>query len=326
MKIDIYAHILPPKARAALDRCGGAIQLTGKLTSLWDMEQRLRIMDRFEDLSQVLVGGGTPKSATPAQEAEVAAIANEEVAEIVARNPTRFPAGVATLPYKDPELMLREAERALKDLKLKGVLMPAPAYGKPIDQAEFLPLYELLARHDLPVWLHPARTPVPEYKGEDKSRYGMWLLWGYPYESTLAMTRLVFSGVMQKYPNLKMVIHHAGAMVPFFQERIVSFFNSWEMTGKENYKAGLNKEPLDYFKLFYVDTAVNGNSKALALACDFYGAGRVLFGSDFPYDAENGYLATKHAIDAVEAMKISKVDKQKIFETNARKLLNLPAA
>ncbi|MBI4330621.1 MAG: amidohydrolase family protein [Chloroflexi bacterium] len=323
MKIDIYSHIMTPKYLDLINRYGGAIQLMAGVTSLWSLEDRFRVMDKFPDVIQVLVPGATSRNITAAQEKELARTTNEEVAGLLVKYPDRFIASAAALPYKDPDAMMREAERALKDLKLKGVLMSTPLEGKPIDRPEFMPLYALMEQHDLPVWLHPARPPTPEYKGEEKSAYDMWLLWGWPYESTLAMTRLVFSKVLQKHPKLKMIIHHAGAMVPFFRGRIANFYGSWETTGKENHKAGLENEPLEYFRQFHVDTAVGGSAEALICAHSFYGAGGMLFGTDFPYDAENGYLSTRHGIDAIEGMDIPEKERQQIFETNARKLLNL---
>lgn len=323
MKIDIYAHIMTPKYLELINRYGGAIQIMARVTALWNLEDRFCVMDKFPDVIQVLVPGGTPRNVTAAQEIELARTTNDEVAELVAKYPDRFIASAAALPYKDPDAMLREAERAIKDLKLKGVLMSTPLEGKPIDRPELMPLYAMMEQHDLPIWIHPARPPTPEYKGEEKSMYDMWLLWGWPYESTLAMTRLVLSRVLEKHPRLKIIIHHAGAMVPFFKDRIANFFGSWEITGKENHAAGLKKPLLDYFRLFYVDTAINGNSDGLMCAHGFYGAGQMLFGTDFPYDAQNGYLGTRHAIDGIEGMHIPESEKQKMFETNAKKLLKL---
>lgn len=323
MKIDAYAHIMTPKYLEALNRYGGAIQLMSGVTALFNLEDRLRVMDNFKDVTQVLVPGATPRNITAVQEAELAKIANEDVAELVVKHPDRFIAAIGVLPFQDPAAMMREAEHAINDLKLKGILISSPIEGRPIDLPELMPLYEMMARADLPIWIHPARPPVPEYKGEDKSKYDMWMLWSWPYESTLAMTRLIFSGVLRKNPGLKVIIHHAGAMVPFFKNRIVGFYNSWQMTGKENHKAVLDKEPIDYFRMFYVDTAIGGNADALGMAFRFYGADHVLFGTDMPYDDKNGYRATRGAIDAINSMDISEADKQKIFEGNARRLLNL---
>ncbi|MDP2719230.1 MAG: amidohydrolase family protein [Dehalococcoidia bacterium] len=324
MKIDVYSHIMTPKYLEAMGRYGGVIQLIGKLTSLWDVEQRLRVMDKFEGLSQVLVPGGTSKKdITPEQEAELAKIANDEVAEIVAKYPDRFVAAAAVLPLKDIDLSLKEADRAINVLKLRGVHIPTPILGKAVDRPEFFPIFEAMCRYDLPIWLHPSRPPWPEYPGEEKPSYDTWLLWGWPYESTLAMTRMVLSKMLLKLPSLKVIIHHAGAMVPFFSQRIVSVFDSAEITGKQNHTEGLPGDILDYFRKFYVDTAVNGNTSALMCSHGFYGADHILFGTDMPFDSQNGFRATNSAITAIESMNIPEADKVKIFRDNTRKLLKL---
>lgn len=326
MKIDIYSHIITKKYLETLDRYGCDVGGLRKLTSLWDMEVRLRIMERFEDLRQVLVPGWTERvKIAPSKEAELVKIANDEIAEIFVKYPDYFIGAAALLPLGDIDYTLKEVDRAVKDLKFTGVYLPTPADGKPIDRPEFTLLYEKMCDYNLPIWLHPARPPQPEYSGEEKSAYGMWLLWGWPYESTLAMTRLVLSKVLQKFPTLKIVIHHAGAMVPFFSERIASFFDSWRTTGKANYKKGLDKKPLDYFRLFYVDTAINGNTPALMAAHSFYGAEHMLFGTDMPYGAGNSAERIRHTIKAIEGMSIPDSDKLKIFEGNAKKLLGVQA-
>ncbi len=324
MKIDIFSHISTPKYMEAMKKYGVDVRARVKITTLWDMNERFRIMDRFDDLRQVVTPGGNPEAkTTPAQDAELARIANDEVAEIVARHPDRFVGAAALLPLRDIDETLKETDRAIKDLKFKGVHLPTPVYGKPIDRPEFMPLYEKMCHYDLPIWLHPARPPLPEYPGEEKSLYDMFLLWGWPHDSTLAMTRLVMSNVMERFPNLKMIIHHAGAMVPFFSQRILNVYGVGPGMGRGDLLKGLKRPILDYFRRFHVDTAINGNTPALLCAYSFYGADRMYFGTDFPYDAQNGLESTQETIEAIEAMDIPEADKKKIFEANAIKLLKL---
>jgi aminocarboxymuconate-semialdehyde decarboxylase len=152
----------------------------------------------------------------------------------------------------------------------------------------------------------------------------MWHLWGLMVESTNSMTRLVMSGVMERYLKLKIIIHHCGAMVPFFSERITNHYHQSEMRNKTNFTAGLKERPVDYFRRFFTDTAIIGNTSALMCAYDFYGADPMLFGSDSPFDAQLGDYGTRRTIEAIERMDIPAGDKKKIFEDNARKLLRLP--
>src|SRR3990172_4554139 len=137
--IDIYSHILTPGYMEALKKYGVDVQRRVSVITLWDMEERFRIMDRFDGLRQVVVPGGTPAiKATPAQEAELARIANDEVAELVSRHPDRFAGAAALLPLQSMEETLRETNRAIMELRLQGVHLPTPALGRPIDRPEGL--------------------------------------------------------------------------------------------------------------------------------------------------------------------------------------------
>ena len=236
-------------------------------------------------------------------------------------------ADVVTLvdPTSNIDASLNEIDRAVNELKLRGILLRIPINGKPADRAEFFPLYEKMCALNLPIWLHPYKNPkVPDYPDETESKYIIWHMWGLMVESTYSMTRLVFSGVMAKFPKLRIIIHHCGAMVPYFSERISNHYNQSEMRNKTNFTVGLTETPADYFRRFYTDTALIGNTPALMCAYDFYGAEKMLFGTDSPFDAQLGDYGTKRTIRAVEQMDIPEREKRMIFEGNARKLLRLP--
>ena len=215
-------------------------------------------------------------------------------------------------------------DRAIKELNLKGVQLFTPAGGKPLDSPEFLPLYEKMTGYDLPVWIHPARgRHIPDYRDEDHSRYYIYQMFGWPYETTAAMVRLVFSGILEKYPNLKFITHHCGAMVPYFYERITVGQDYAELHLNAKWKRALSRPPIDYFRMFYGDTALNGNSAALMCGYEFFGAEHIVFATDFPYDDEEGDRFTRQVIGSVEAMTVPDEHKNMIFEGNARKLLRL---
>ncbi len=322
--IDVYSHILTPKYMETLKKYGVDVRERVSVKTLWDVEERFRFMDRFPGLKQVIVPGGTPAiKATAAQEAELARIANDEVAELLTRHPDHFIGAAALLPLQDPEETLRETERAVKELHMQGVHLPTPALGRPLDRPEFLLLYEKMCQYDLPIWVHPTRPAFPEYPGESGSVYDTFCIWGWPYESTIAMTRLVLSNVMARYPALKIVIHHAGAMVPFFSDRIVNTYGVAPGMGRQDHTRNVKGDVLAHFRRFYVDTALNGSTPGLMCAYAFYGADHMLFGTDAPYDAQNGFITTRDTITSIEAMAISEVEKQKIFEQNALRLMNL---
>ena len=148
-----------------------------------------------------------------------------------------------------------------------------------------------MAAFDLPVWLHPFRgADITDYATETKSLYEIWWTFGWPYETSVAMSRLVFSGIFDRHPGLKIITHHLGAMAPYFEGRVGP---GWDQLGTrtsdEDYGAvlkRLKKRPIDYFKMFYADTAVFGAYDATVCGLNFFGAGHVLFASDAPFDPE----------------------------------------
>ncbi|OFZ71677.1 MAG: hypothetical protein A2W04_06540 [Betaproteobacteria bacterium RBG_16_64_9] len=327
MKIDIYSHLIPPKLKELVLEKQKTIREITTNVSLYDLDARFRVMDRYPDLVQVLtLPGATPDElAGPAGAAAMARRINDEMAELVDQYPYRFAGGVAVLPTSDIDASLKEIDRAINELKLRGILLRIPINGQPVDRPEFFPLYERMCQLNLPIWFHPQRSPrVPDYPDETESKYIIWHLWGLVVESTYSMTRLVMSGVMEKYPNLKIIIHHCGAMVPYFSERITNHYHQSEMRNKTQFTAELTQRPIDYFRKFFTDTALIGNTSALMCAYGFYGAGQILFGTDSPFDAQLGDYGTRRTIEAIEAMDIPAADKKRIFEDNARELLRLP--
>jgi aminocarboxymuconate-semialdehyde decarboxylase len=327
MKIDIYSHLIPPKLKDLMFEKQKTIRELQTNTSLYDLDTRFRIMDRYPDLVQVLtVPGATPDElAGPEGAVDLSRRINDEMAELVFKYPYRFAGGVAVLPIGDIDASLKEIDRAVNELKLRGIVLRIPINGKPVDRAEFFPLYEKMCALNLPIWFHPHKSPkAPDYPDEAESKYIIWHLWGLVVESTHSMTRLVLSGVLERFPKLKIIIHHCGAMVPYFSERIVNHYNQSETRNKTNFTVGLTEPPVEYFRRFYTDTALIGNTPALMCAYHFFGADHILFGTDSPFDSQLGDYGTKRTIQAVEEMTISDEEKKKIFELNARKLMRLP--
>ncbi len=333
MKIDIFPHILPIKYKEALYKkasSGFHLQDVIEATpSLFDLEHRFRIMDKYEGLQHVLTLGAPPVEmvADAKTAVELSMLANDEMAELVVKYPDRFPAAVASLPMNDMDAALKEADRAINDLKFKGVQIFTPTDGKPLDSPEFLPLYEMMAQYDLPIWIHPERdVNFVDYPNESRSRYMIFHIFGWPYETAAAMTRLVMSGVLERHPDLKFITHHCGGLVPYFEQRIIGAYDHAEILRGAKYKQGLSKEPIEYFKMFYNDTAIYGNTPGLMCGYAFCGPDHIVFATDFPYDSELGDRYTRQTIEAIEQMEISDMEKKKIFEDNAKYLLHLPAS
>jgi len=327
--VDAYAHISPPNytERLRKDHSGFYNQILGTCPPLFDMEQRFRIMDLYPNVVQVLTVGPVPSLedfADPKQSAELARMANDEMAELLEKHRQRFVAAIALLPMNNFDAALKETDRAIMDLGFKGVYVHSNINGKPLDDPEFFPLFEKMAQYNLPIYIHPWRSDEhAEYPSEDMSKYMIASVFGWPYETTAAMSRIVFSGILEKFPNLKVVTHHCGGMVPYYAQRIVQHYGQAERRGALDIRK-LSKTPLDYYKMFYADTAIHGNTPALMLACDFFGADRILFGADMPLgDYYFGFRSYRQTINAIKAMDIPEDQKKMILAGNACKLLRL---
>ncbi|MDP2917142.1 MAG: amidohydrolase family protein [Dehalococcoidia bacterium] len=341
MKIDIFCHITPPRFLKAFEKrvpqeiCK---QLPCRLLpSLTDLDLRFRVMDEFEDMVQVLTLTNPPIEtvAEPADAIELARIVNDEMAELVAKYPDRFVGAVACLPLNDMDAAMREADRAIKDLHHYGIQIYNTIRGKPLDSPEFMPLWEKMVKYDLPIWIHPF-YPYVGTVARDKDQFATyrvftgredyaWALnravFGLPSETAYAVTRLVYSPVLDTYPNIKFVLHHCGSSIPYFAGRISILQNMFQV--REQIDHGLRKPILEYYKMFYVDSALHGNSLALMCGHGFYGIDHILFGSDMPFDSEIGRVAVQQTVQAVEQMGITTAEKKKIYEDNAKKLLRL---
>jgi predicted TIM-barrel fold metal-dependent hydrolase len=334
MKIDIFAHIFPKRyfdKMLEIAPDGKDMQKRVRnIPSIVDLDERFRIMDRFHDYVQVICLGAPPIEVfgPPSVSTELARIANDGMAELVQKYPRRFPGFVASLPMNDPDGFLKEAERAIKDLGAVGIQIFTNVLGKPLTKPETMPLFDLMAKLDRPIWMHPARgADFPDYKGEPKSHYEIWFIFGWPYETSVAMSHLVFSGLFDRHPDLKIITHHLGGMIPYFEGRVGP---GWDQLGTrtsdEDYTLllkKLKKRPLDYFHLFYADTALFGGKEGTICGVKFFGADRVLFGSDTPFDPEKGSAYIRWTIEIIDSLQISASERQAIYEGNARRLLKL---
>ena len=226
--LDIYTHILPDAFAREMDRVspglGDIAARLRKVAPLHDLSARFRAMDAAGGGYRQVVSLPNPpieEFASGATAQNLARVANDGMADLCARHPDRFPAFAAAVSLDDVDAALREVERAVTHLGARGVQVFTNVAGRPLDRPEYRPVFAALAGHDLPIWLHPARTAaMPDYAAEPRSRFEMWWCFGWPYETSVAMARLVFSGVFDRHPGLKVVTHHCGGMVPFYDGRI----------------------------------------------------------------------------------------------------------
>jgi aminocarboxymuconate-semialdehyde decarboxylase len=250
------------------------------------------------------------------------------MAELVDKYPDRFSGYVASLPMNAPDLAVKEAERAFTQAHANGLQIHTNVNGLPLDEPQFLPIFETAAQHDKPVLLHPSRgADMPDYKNESKSKYEIWWTFGWPYETSAAMARMVFSGMMDKLPNLKVLAHHMGAMVPYFEGRVGPGMDQLgKRTSDEDLSLvlkSLKKRPFDYFKDFYADTAVFGSRGATLCGLEFYPTDHILFASDSPFDPERGPGYIRDTIKVLESIEMSNDKREAICFRNAQKLFNL---
>jgi aminocarboxymuconate-semialdehyde decarboxylase len=200
--------------------------------------------------------------------------------------------------------------------------------GAPIDQECYWPLYEVIEKSGRPILLHPIRTrEMADYRTETHSKYEINSVIGWPFETGAALARLVFSGIMDRFPDLKVITHHLGGIIPYFEGRVG---HSWDQLGArtsdEDYSLilkRLRKRPFDYFKDFYGDTALAGGRAATICGISFFTPDHVLFASDCPFDPEKGRGYIRATIEIMESLDLSPEDKDKICHGNARKMFGI---
>jgi predicted TIM-barrel fold metal-dependent hydrolase len=332
--VDVFAHILTPRYLRERNARAGA-RFGTQYAKYWkanpgltDLDIRFRVMDQYPEVVQILTEAGPniESIASPADAAECARIANDEMAELVAKHPSRFATACACLPMNDVDAALAEMDRAIAQLGFRGVEVFTDINGKPLDAPEFLPLFEHVEALDVPMLLHPRRTnTTSDYPGEDRSKFLSYTNFGWPFETSLAMARLAFGGVLERHPHLKIITHHAGGMIPYFQKRIeLAWDFNVERMGYQYDGQTLTRRPLDYYRMFYCDTAIQGNTPALMCAFEFFGADHMVFATDMPYDNELGARLYRETIPAVLAMPIDEASRRKILSANARRLFRLP--
>ncbi len=330
MKIDAYTHVLPRpylERIAKLTSASSGVQLW-TLPELTDMEARLRVMDELGIDQQVITLASPPIEAVarePKLATELARVANDGIAEIAAKHPTRFIA-VGAVALNGAESALKETERCLNELGMKGILVYTNVLGRALDGPEYRPFFVMMAARGLPIWIHPARgSDRPDYTDETESKYDIAMVFGWSYETTVAMTRLVFAGILDEFPAIKIVTHHAGAMVPLLEKRVASIYSS---NREKPYiyrdgrgEAELKRQPIEYFRMFHVDTVGHGSLLAVMGAYAFYGADHLLFGTDAPFDFQGGREFTRAHLEVMEQILIPPSEKEMIFHQNLTRLI-----
>lgn len=333
-KLDVFNHIFPKAFWDMMIEVRGDLPDMGKrvrnIPMLMDLDERFRVMDMFEDYHQILSLASPPleRLAGPDVTPQLAKAANDGMAELCGKYPDRFPGFVASLPMNNPDASVAEIERAVDGLGARGIQIFTNVEGRALDNPEFFPIFEAMHKRDLPILVHPARgAEMPDYIGEEKSKYEIWWVLGWPYETSVMQSRLVFSGLMDRLEGIKIITHHMGGMMPYFSGRTGP---GWQFLGErtsdEDYTGilkSLKKPHPEYFKDFYADTALFGADDATMLGVKYYGADKVLFASDSPFDPEKGPMYIRETIRIIDTLDISEQDREAIYWKNTASMMRI---
>lgn len=334
MVIDIFTHMGSSRYLEYLSATGGtavkrALERINKIVQetpyAVDVAKRVALLDTYGiDQQVVTLFNNIDSNAIgddKASKVEIAGAINDSMAGIMEESRGRIVcAGSVPLEALDAG-GLKEMDRAIMKLGLKAVAFPSHLNGKPLDSPEYLPFWAHAAELDVPVFIHPSNPPTPAGRPYEKG-YDLTHVFGWPFETVLSLSRLVFSGIMEKYPNLKIISHHlGGGMVPFFSGRIEESYTPDQQIDHMGH--ALPRPPLDYFRLFYYDTAVGGSAAAVKCALEVFGPDQIVFATDFPHGPEGGLKRLETYSNIISSLKIPAADKKKILSGNAKRILKL---
>ena len=325
MNIDFHAHFYPENYLQKLEASKGDVRIeknekgekmilsmgakAGPVTpDFFDIDVRLdRIKEHRVDMQILSAPHPGVDRFSPAESAEMSRVINDGLAKVVKKYPKNFQA-LAMLPLIDTKLALRELDRAVLDLGFKGLCMLTNVAGKTSDSDFLLPVYERAQALGAPIFIHPT-TPLG---AQVMQEWRLAIILGFEFDVVLSATRLAYSGILERFPDLHFVISHLGAGIPFLAGRIDR--------GYHDPTCGIKtKRPTSaYLKELYCDT-VSFYQPALKMAYEFYGPERMVLGSDFPLIIGD----LPGAVPSIEAMNIPQEDKEKIFGKNVIRLLHL---
>jgi aminocarboxymuconate-semialdehyde decarboxylase len=241
---------------------------------------------------------------------QLARIVNDAFAEAMASHPGRF-APLAALPLQDPAAAVSELKRAIGDLGLRGALLFSNINGRHLDDEAYLPLFEALAELRVPAFIHPT-SPASI---DSIEAYRLTALVGFLFDTSVAAARLIFAGVLERFPDLAVVLGHLGGTLPYVVERLDRGFEAYPECRER-----ISRPPSEYLRQMYLDT-VNFQPRSLRLALDLMGPERLVFGTDYPHQV--GYI--DRALQTVRDLPIDGAAQAAVRGGNAARLL-LPGA
>ncbi len=331
--IDAFCHWLPRSYyEGVAARSSADLHMFKRAYHIPEMSKlgaRDQFVDEVPGYRQILSIVSPPIEALgqPEETPAYARMANEGLAERVADDPNRYPAFVASLPLNNEGATQTELAYATESLKAAGFQIFTHVNGNPLDQAPVIEsVFAWAAEHRQPIWLHPSRGfQHPDYQNREDSYYEIWWSLGWLYETSAALLHLAYSGVFDRWPDLKLITHHAGAMIPFAEGRLRTGVRKPGMRLPEDRQelaqVRSDRPVIDSLKQCYADTATFGTADAILAASHFFGAEKLLFATDMPFGPGGGRDHRQAAIEGVRFLPIKDTQKAAILSTNLRTLL-----
>lgn len=317
--VDAYTHVLTEGFYETLLAEYDFQGLSGDPSFLGDVDRRLDHMDEFGVDKQVLTLALPPlwRGMDDDTALGLTRLPNDELRLLADKHPDRF-VPVGTVPRASGEF-LTEFDRCVDDLDMAGVQIFWNIEGEPLDRPRFRGLFERAEAHDVPLWLHPQLYEWTPWASE----YMEHRLFGWPFDTTVALSPLVFGGVVAEY-DFDLLAHHGGGMVPFYGGRIDSFYQT-RLDYPENYAdtdmPALDQPVSDFFRQIQVDTAVSGSVPAHECARSFFGDDSVVSGTDYPFGPGRGRAWIETGVEAIEDVRADEEARDAILGGNLERLV-----